>query len=383
MTDYVALFFSRVYGITAEDYVSKIRDQNSEEFFKSLYGHNLGFDEGAVPEGLRSNFWKNKGYEVLSNKLLRSYSHENVEYKDYINDYFFNSDGFRGPKDFDGSEEIIFSGCSHTVGEGIPEDAIWGTQLAKELSMSYANISRSASSVYWSVDAIFGYLRKYKAKPKLILALMPDFHRVTTVSNPRVAIPYSASSHRSDNIEIDNQWIWDTYSQVPGYLKRPFPMESTITRETAMMLNLRAINSLEAYCEAADITFLWSTWAPDESEMFSGVKKEFPHLLKNYVDVKTKHWHAAIDSEYHQQYHEKPGRFGTEFSSYGDCIDKEHCIGIDCHQDLKEKYGKNFYRGLDWLDNKENMPHFGAHYHKHVAEEFIKEIENRENLRDK
>ena len=247
--------------------------------------------------------------------------------------------------------------------------------------MSYANISRSGGSPYWCVDAIFGYLKKYKAKPKMILALMPDFHRIVTVVNPLVSVPYLKNNEKHGKVFITNQWIWNHYSDVPKYLKRPFAVESSMSRETSMMLNLRAIHSLEAYCEAAGIKLLWSTWSPDEAELFSNTKKDFPDMLEHYIDVKTGNWHSVKDNNYWDVYHEEPGKFGTDFGAYGDCKDKANCTGIKCHSELEEKYGVNFHRGTDWLDGTSSS-HFGIHKHTHIAEEFLKEIKSDENFRN-
>ena len=50
-----------------------------------------------------------------------------------------------------------------------------------------------------------------------------------------------------------------------------------------------------------------------------------------------------------------------------------------CHQDMKSSHSKSFDRGTDWElhQNAHYMPHWGAHTHIHVAENFIEEIKKR------
>lgn len=379
MRNYTNEFFSKAYNMGPGEYGELVERNEPGQFFRELYGHTIGYDQGAVPEFHRSSYHKDYAKNCIENKLVRTVDNKTgvLVYRDTVNDYFFNSDGFRSDYDFDGTEEVIFTGCSHTVGEGVPEHTVWGAQVAKSLGMRYANISRSGGSVSWCVDAVFGYLKKYKAKPKYILALMPDFHRIVGVPNHLIATPYEADSKQKietkNSVVVGNQWIWNSMFEVPKYLKQPYPMSLTMTRETAMMQNLRAIHALEAYCEAAGITILWGTWAPDEEELFANTKIDFPDLLENFIDVEARNWHNTGEQGYYSIYHKAPGNFGTDWSLYGNCKNEKECSGVSCHSDLEDAYGENFHLGTDWPESRKSA-HFGVHRHTHYAERFIKEI---------
>lgn len=371
-------FFSRIYGISVQEYENMIgRYSTGDGLFTDLYGHVYG--HGGDP--ISGETLKEQGIEHEENKLYGEVDIENkiVTYKDKVNDYFLNSNRFRSDHDYDGSEELIYIGCSHTFGEGVPEKTIWGSVVAKDLGMSYANIARAGMSPYWCVDNVFGYLEKYKAKPKIILALMPDFIRIQTVTNPLLSVSYQGGYDKKESIKqgvyIANQWLWGRLESIPKYLEKPFESEYSMTRESAFMYNLRAIHSLEAYCKAAGITFLWSTWSPDEANLFKAMK-EATGMPENYVDIETSHWHATDEDGYRDIYHKAPGNFGDTWSRYGDCDNKKLCSGVFCHQHLEEEYKENFYRGTD-SENAPEHSHFGVHRHAHFAENFLKAIKDR------
>jgi len=61
-------------------------------------------------------------------------------------DYRFNSHGFRC-KDFNDSPSIVFLGCSHTVGVGIPQECTFAEIVAKEINLNCVNLGIHASSL--------------------------------------------------------------------------------------------------------------------------------------------------------------------------------------------------------------------------------------------
>jgi len=368
-------FFSKAYGISSQEYEDMISDElDGEKLFNRLYGHSYNSGAQVVTEGMLERW----DIDYEKNKLYSNVDVENktVTYKDRVNDYFYNSDNYRSNREYDGSEELIYVGCSHTFGEGVPEEAVWGSTVAKELNMSYANIAAAGMSPYWCVDSVFSFLEKHKAKPKVILALMPDFIRIQTVTNPLLSVSYQGGYDKKESIKrgiyVASQWLWGRFESIPKYLEKPFESEFSMTRESAFMYNLRAIHSLEAYCKQAGITFLWSTWAPEEANLFKAMKDK-TGKPENYIDVKTSHWHATRDDSYYDIYHAEAGDFGDTWSRYGNCESSHRCSGLSCHAELEGKYGKNFHIGTDSADAPEHS-HFGVHRHAHYAEEFLKAL---------
>lgn len=369
-------FFSSKYNITPEEYLSYIHYGGGEKLFKEIHGQ-LVFDSRLYV--MSEEKAKEFGEAYIKNKLIKEVDHDKktISYKDVENDYIINSYSCRSNTDFDGSEEILFVGCSHTFGEGVPEEAVWGSQIANALGMSYANLAQPGKSAQWCVDAVLTYIKNKKARPKIIMALMPDFHRNISVVNPMVSISYQGGYNRKESkqkgIYLADQWSWDNYLSVPKYLERPFQAEHAESSETVLMHNLRAINYLEAYCEAAGIKFLWSTWAPHESKLFSDAKLAYTGVLESYVDVEACNWHATEEDDYRDVYHEKRDNFGHNWASYGSCVNSKKCSGIDCHSDLQEKYGDNFYIGTDSPSQRQHA-HLGVHRHTHIAETFLSNL---------
>jgi hypothetical protein len=377
---HTATYFHETYDMSKEEYEKLENFAVKEEFFKELSGHTV---LGPGVEREPDSKYEEMGIPVLKNKLRHlEHGGKKVHYIDKVNDYFFNSEGFRSEKEFDGSEELIFTGCSHTFGEGVPEEAVWGAQVARGLGMSYANLGRPAVSAYWAVGSVFSYLKRHKAKPKVIVALMPDFKRFMTVRNPLVSSAYVGEAAKIESegrgVFLANHWADDNIKDSPKYLERPFAAEYTTSKETAFMQNMRAIQSLELYCSVAGIKFLWSTWSPKESILFSSIKKDCPEVLESYIDIKATHWpnhwytETGVSHDYYNTYHKKPNDYDPDWTGYANCFDMSECSGVvDCHKELHEKYGENFYRGTD---RPGVAPHPGVHKQTHYAEEFLKNL---------
>jgi hypothetical protein len=282
----------------------------------------------------------------------------------------------------------VFTGCSYTFGEGIPEEAVWGVQVAKTLGLSYANLGRPGASPYRAVGSVLSYLKRYKAKPKIILALMPDFKRFMTVPNPLISSAYLEEQGKAEfkgkGLFFANHWVHDV-RDIPKYLKKPFDSGYTTSLETVFMQNIRAIQSLEMYCNVAGIKFLWSTWSIDETILFSNIKKKYPELLESYTDIKALHWPNHLRAEegghhynvsgddYYNVYHTTPNEYDSNWNGFAHCGNMINCSKIDCHKELQEKYGDNFYRGTD---RPGELPHPGVHKYTHFAEEFIKGLKD-------
>lgn len=261
-----------------------------------------------------------------------------------------NSDSHRGP-DFINNVDILFSGCSHTFGIGVEDGEIWGEVVAKNLGLTYNNLSFRAGSAMQCVLNIFNYCKKY-GNPKYILCAFPPLTRTFAFVDSEflTSKPYEhllRQRYGSDlgpyrSIEVAKK---DTY------IKTPLTVDQAFSNEHRVWLNLMFISMLETYCNSNNIKLLWTNWVDVYNNKNELMNTEF----NNYF---------TLDNNWDQTVPLKE----TDLSKYN-----------KCHQDMKSSHSKSFDRGTDWElhQNVHYMPHWGAHTHIHVAENFIKEIKKR------
>ena len=92
--------------------------------------------------------------------------------------YKFNSFAFRC-EEFTNDPSILFLGCSHTVGVGLPVDHTWPTIVANKLNLKCYNLGQGGGSA----DTAYR-LGSYwipKILPKIVVFLIPDIHRLEVI----------------------------------------------------------------------------------------------------------------------------------------------------------------------------------------------------------
>jgi hypothetical protein len=111
------------------------------------------------------------------------------------------------------------------------------------------------------------------------------------------------------------------------------------------------ISMLETYCKSNNIKLLWTNWI----DVYNNQNKLMNSEFSNYFELE-EDWDQTIRPE------------ETDISEYH-----------KCHQNIKNNYKNHFDRGEDWHYKSDTniLGHWGAHTHIHVAENFIKEINNR------
>lgn len=306
------------------------------------------------------------GIPYEKNRLLGAidYEKKSVRYIDSENTYIRNSKGYRSPEFKEGTE-LVFAGCSHSFGVGVPEETIWGSIVANTLGLSYANVSSSGKSAYWIVKNLFGYFRKY-GNPKILLCYFPNFDRLVFPENLEIARAYG---HRASKKEVEASKLtvantWANYPKDrPRYSEKPHVAEDVIPVELSWMLNMQAIHSLIQYCKAADIKLLWGTWAFSESDLIRETSNVYG--MDGFVDTNPERWHSLESDDYYESYH-------LDIEDSKKCYSDQVCGGHElCHIDLAYKYGRNFHIGTDSPYNL-RAAHFGIHRHLHIALDFLK-----------
>jgi hypothetical protein len=140
-------------------------------FFKnSVYLNHANKSLAWLPMDTKDLYEKN-----LINKyeLLKKY-----DWIDTNITYNFNNQGFRCADFEDGPSgpSVIFLGCSFTLGIGLPKKDIFPTLVSNELNLTCYNLAQAGSSS----DTAFrlGYYWIPQLKPKLVVMLAPEIHRL-------------------------------------------------------------------------------------------------------------------------------------------------------------------------------------------------------------
>jgi hypothetical protein len=110
---------------------------------------------------------------------------EHTIYSDTDILYEFNSLGFRSDEILENpltdSKRVLFIGCSHTLGIGLPKESIWAYQFYEKLkkdnlvNCGFYNLSLGGTSIDY-VSRVLNYYIK-KVKPYAVFCAMPQLSR--------------------------------------------------------------------------------------------------------------------------------------------------------------------------------------------------------------
>jgi hypothetical protein len=289
--------------------------------------------------------------EVISLILKSRLDKDNILFDEYdkINKRI-NSDGHRGP-DFINNVDILFSGCSQTFGIGVEDGEIWGEIVAKNLGLTYNNLSFRAGSAMQCILNIFNYCKKY-GNPKYILCAFPPLTRTFAFVDSEflTSKPYEHLLRKRYGVDLGPYRSIEV-AKKDTYLKMPLTVDQAFSNEHRVWVNLMFISMLETYCHSNNIKLLWTNWVDVYNNKNELMNTEF----NNYFTI-DKNWDQTVPLK------------ETDLSKYN-----------KCHQDMKKSHSKSFDRGTDWElhPNAHYLGHWGSHTHTHVAENFIEEIKNR------
>lgn len=242
--------------------------------------------------------------------------------------YYINSHGFRG-KEISGSEDLLIAGCSFTFGSGIPEEKIWGVQVANNMSLSYANLGYPGASILSIINSIFSYFKEY-GNPKTLICLFPDLDRI------QLPVDNKIWTSKSDKLNKDLARIFlgEHHHNLPKYSKAPHYIENVMPLSVPRWISIKYIQILEQYCKSSGIKLVWSTWE----------NNFLPPLIES------KEFEFLIDTS---------------------IVEEE--TNNNCHLELKNEFSNIFDRGSD-IEYGLNRAHWGVHKHTHYAEIFTKAL---------
>ena len=158
--------------------------------------------------------------------------------------------------------------------------------------------------------------------------------------------------------------------KIAKYSKAPHLAEEIIPLELIFSINLDYINMLELYCELNNIKLFWGTWDKFQDEYLN---KNIGSLdFKNYVYLEQDKWEKRMHDDYSEKFHDDRML----------CIDEYDLpcnTHTKCHENYKEKYGKNFDLPMDSDPVNRLFGHMAVHRHVHIAEKFEGAFKNASN----
>ena len=148
--------------------------------------------------------------------------------------YKFNKHGFRSDE-FSEGDSVMFLGCSHTIGVGLPLESTWTYLVAQRLNLKYYNLSIGGGSNDSAFRMAYNYVPILK--PKLVIFLLPRANRLEVIS------------HENDIYNVGPEYYPEHYH---GFFDSWLSNDDN--PNINLMRNLLAINSL---CDMHKIKFLY------------------------------------------------------------------------------------------------------------------------------
>jgi len=274
----------------------------------------------------------------IRNERLDKIIHGNV--------HSLNVHGFRSP-DFINNPDYIFSGCSITLGNGLPIEKIWPEIVIKELKSSYVNISFSGDSITAQVNKIFKYINEF-GNPKNIVALFPDLSRFLAFNHKDLLSSKAFKGKDLKNTPPHNLYLESISPEENqnriNYFKRPLHLEEIVTPEISNLYSSNSIHILSQYCKSNGINFVWSTWDRSTEKLIDLMSNPYEY----FMPMETDKWHYDLSS-------------------------LKDIYSEDCHKEYSDDLF--FHNGSD-LEHGIEFAHFGSHRHIHYAEKFLDKIKS-------
>ena len=218
----------------------------------------------------KSDDWKlnEDGYLIL-----KSFKENEIKNDEYNFSYKINKHGYRTNnfKEFNKDKiKILFSGCSHTFGEGLPEEMIWTSLVDKYIGNdtdSY-NLGIGGASIHLIIKNIYAFIRNY-GKPDYMFLMFPAISR---------SIRYDQDSGLYKNI------LAHSHKKYKKFLKK-FVYEDNVLLATTLIF------MLEDYCLASGIKLYWSTWSDEDLPVYNQLN------FNNYLYFNSDSVNMDIDND--------------------------------------------------------------------------------------
>jgi hypothetical protein len=365
-----------ISGITKDSYFeaflnaksNKYTDMNIEKIHVMLYNTMEQISNGEVVQSPSQSYMSDSIITLEGDGIT----------------YILNQYGYRF-NNFNGNPDILTLGCSVTAGAGLPLEETWAYRVSKETGLSYESIAVNGDSVFGQIRKAHAYIKKL-GKPKIIMALFPDFRRFESISNPNHFKTSRADSWEKKYIaDFPNnpnyRLAYAHSAHVEGYrktkqlFKTPLLIDEVVTPEISFFYSSQAIHMFSEYCKEAGIKFIWSTWDSQTAEMIKKYKTD--EYFNEYIDIKTDTW--MLDGENLKDILFSESLFNKMPESFlGDPIENiekwhiESFASVDC--DHKEEMLKDYYHIAMDREMGIRSTHFGSHRHIHYSDFFINSL---------
>jgi hypothetical protein len=212
--------------------------------------------------------------------ITRWFSPDQIKKEEERFNYTFNKNGFRSQhfktlnKD---NVNVVFIGCSNTLGQGLPDRLQWTTQVEtkiKELNPAKTveayNLGHVGLSIIQSLRLLKSFIFQYGV-PDYVFFLAPDTAR---------SVKYHPGIEKMGKFPLDSRNI----TAEDPYLRK-FTLE--FCHEDAIFTAVNELQWLELYCAAAGIRLVWSTWYEAELDILNKLPwKDFLMLDRNFDAVR-------------------------------------------------------------------------------------------------
>jgi len=154
--------------------------------------------------------------------------------------YKFNSHGFRC-EEFTTEPSIMFLGCSHTCGIGLPVETIWPELVSKQLNMRCANLAAGGSSNDTAFRLCHGWIDIIR--PKIVMILEPgssraeliDFHGIYGLGLWTVS---EESTHNKLSYNFYKAWIEDENNSYFQKLRNKLAIENLCNSRNIKLISV-------------------------------------------------------------------------------------------------------------------------------------------------
>jgi len=133
--------------------------------------------------------------------------------------YKFNSYGFRSDE-FSSEPNIVFLGCSHTVGIGLPLESTWPYLISNQLQLKRFNLGIGASSNDTAFRLALTWISKLK--PKLVIFLSTDEYRLELHTENTIADIGPWSNNQG---HFYKEWVTNCNNSKLNYLKNKLAVQ--------------------------------------------------------------------------------------------------------------------------------------------------------------
>jgi len=160
------------------------------------------------------NEYKNKTLTWYGLDSLENYNPYNNLYRPEDFSYKFNEHGFRC-NSFENIKEngIIYIGCSHTEGQGLPVTDTWAYKLHQKFNdIPYYNLAKSGTGIDFISKTLYHYISIFK--PKYIFLQCPDYYRRDFIFKNKSESRFTITSILKDNdLFLDKSYSIDKFAE--------------------------------------------------------------------------------------------------------------------------------------------------------------------------